>query len=131
MLSTSSIWAHLIDLGNCRWHAEEGRQELIRRTGTALLWVVVPYFDGYTLHKVNVLLDIVVQNWHRIQDLQVIIGRKYMDQWPRLYLPAPRLESLSILFEEEHDEFSNIFLFFLVEVSQCCASCVLGDIGPI
>ncbi len=65
-------------------------------------------------HKVNVLLDIVVQNWHRIQDLEVIIGRKYMDQWPRFIPPRTRtLESLSIGFEEEHDEFSNIFLSLL------------------
>ncbi len=110
MLTTSSIWAHLIDLGHCRWRAEEGRQELIRRSGTSLLWVKVPNFSGYTLHNAVGIVDIVVQNWHRIQDLDVTIGREYVDQWPLLYLPAPHLETFFITFTEERNASENIFL---------------------
>ena len=39
LLSSSSIWAHLIDLDHWIWRRVKGSHEMIRRTGTAFLWV--------------------------------------------------------------------------------------------
>ena len=39
MLNTTSIWAHLIDLDHWIWRGVKGSHEMIRRTGTAFLWV--------------------------------------------------------------------------------------------
>ena len=39
MLNTTSIWAHLIDLDHWIWRRVKGSHEMIRRTGTAFLWV--------------------------------------------------------------------------------------------
>ena len=39
MLSLTTIWAHVIDLDHLLWNSVEGSREIIRRTGTALMWI--------------------------------------------------------------------------------------------
>ena len=104
MLNIPSIWAHLIDLDVLHRSDDEWRNELLRRSGTMLLWIkarrctihVIPDPMSCTKHVLNVIAE----NWSRIQKLEATFDEKYVDrvQWKPLYLPAPHMESLSLIF---------------------------------
>ena len=111
MLSTPSIWTHLIDLGDPQWRTFEARCELLRRTGTALLSIKVPRLSSYTIDGAKTLMNVVVKNLQRTQALEVTIQSTYTDQWPLLYLPAPHLESFDRTFTDVSDLFNNIFFY--------------------
>ncbi|KJA19426.1 hypothetical protein HYPSUDRAFT_204641 [Hypholoma sublateritium FD-334 SS-4] len=107
MLSTTSIWAHLIDLDHWVWSTAEGRSEFIRRSGTALLWMKLHDMYG-PLHCNKHLLNVVGKHLERIQRLEVTITLEYVDQWSLLFFPAPHLESFSITFDDRSRKFNHI-----------------------
>ncbi|KJA19394.1 hypothetical protein HYPSUDRAFT_204611 [Hypholoma sublateritium FD-334 SS-4] len=109
MLSTSSIWAHLIDFGDRQWYTVEGRRELILRSGTAFLSIKVPSLHTSSLHAAKIILNVVGENLQRLQELDVTLACQYVDQWRLLYQPAPHLESFGITFTQEWTEFNQIF----------------------
>ncbi|KJA24733.1 hypothetical protein HYPSUDRAFT_200294 [Hypholoma sublateritium FD-334 SS-4] len=106
LLSSTYIWAHIMDLDHPLWNSVEGSREIISRSGTALIWVKT---CSYKRAEANI--NIVKQNWERIQKLRVTIHHKYLGSssyWPAprrdylqstLYRPAPHLESFSISFD--------------------------------
>ncbi len=76
MLSTSSLWAKLVDLNSLEYHTMDAwRNELMRRTGTALLWIAARKYPipNDSTGIISFFFDIVSKNWHRIQKL-VIVG---------------------------------------------------------
>ncbi|KJA20982.1 hypothetical protein HYPSUDRAFT_42568 [Hypholoma sublateritium FD-334 SS-4] len=106
MLATPTLWARLIDIDclsdpwNIGW-----TEELIRRSGAALLWIRVESClideDGDDSDVAEFLLHIIYHNWHRIQKLVVhdqlddltfhLIQKAYES-------PAPHLETFDVSF---------------------------------
>ncbi len=67
MLCMPSIWAHLIDLDRLHWRTVEFRREMIRRSGTAFLWVKARRCVGHHLDDpvrcMKYVLDALDENW--------------------------------------------------------------------
>ncbi|KJA24808.1 hypothetical protein HYPSUDRAFT_200355 [Hypholoma sublateritium FD-334 SS-4] len=97
MLSTSSLWARLIDMDciSYPWSAE-WRHELIRRSGDAPLWIHAS--RSSQAMNISEFFDTIEKNWHRIQ-LLLVSGHPSVD-FTRLPLgiPAPQLESFEVIF---------------------------------
>ncbi len=91
LLSSTLIWAHVMDLDHPLWNSVEGSHEIIRRTGTALIWV-----QSYSCVDLKAKLKIMKENWERIQKLKVTIHFD-ADQHATFCQPAARLESFSIV----------------------------------
>ncbi len=110
MLDTPSLWAKLIDLDSLQdCTTDEWRNELLRRTGTALLWISARGGTGGLLDNstgiISFLFDILSNNWNRIQKISLeYIDGSYMHpglpQWNPLYLPAPNLQTFDIDFSK-------------------------------
>ena len=106
MLSVPSIWAHLIDLDHLRWCTVNLRREMIRRSGTMLLWVkarrCVGHHMDHPAHRMKFVLDTLDENWDRIQRLEanILIEHVGPDQWAPLCHPTPHLASLNLTFIE-------------------------------
>ncbi len=101
-LSSSSLWAHSIGLHHWMWYTVEGSKELIRRSGTALLWIKThdPALNSY-LRTEKQILDILDTHWDRVQKLEVTIHCNFMNQSP-LCRPALHLKSLRVEFDCYH-----------------------------
>ncbi len=75
MLDTPSLWAKLIDMGWISCAVEyEFRNELLRRTGTAPLWIKATWIvriqpANHPQKSANFLFDVLEENWHRTQKL--------------------------------------------------------------
>ena len=98
LLNSPSIWAHVMDLDNRLWNTLEGTREMIRRTGTALMWM-----RTILLHRMN----IIATNWERIEKLEIYIRPNEEDHWTALRRPAPYLKSFSIRFNPEYHKFKD------------------------
>ncbi|KJA19430.1 hypothetical protein HYPSUDRAFT_893940 [Hypholoma sublateritium FD-334 SS-4] len=105
MLEMTSMWAHLIDLDHRLWRTVEGRRELMRRSGTGLLWMKTDYLY---LRCAKNILGVLSKNWERIQRLEVTMQVEHVDLWLPLYLPAPHLESFDITFREDSHVFKHV-----------------------
>ncbi len=101
-LSSSSLWAHSIGLHHWMWYTVEGSKELIRRSGTTLLWIntQVPMMHSY-LRKEKQIPDILDTHWDRVQKLEVTVHCAFMNQSP-LCRPALHLESLRVQVDCYH-----------------------------
>ncbi|KJA19395.1 hypothetical protein HYPSUDRAFT_204612 [Hypholoma sublateritium FD-334 SS-4] len=111
MLNTTSIWAHLVDLDHLLWRTVKGRNELMRRSGTAMLWVKIHDTYNFNFHSCCAphILDVVRENWERIQKLEVVPHWKHAEEWwPLLSIPAPYLESFAINFKQEYVMFNVV-----------------------
>ncbi|KJA18131.1 hypothetical protein HYPSUDRAFT_45582 [Hypholoma sublateritium FD-334 SS-4] len=104
MLSTSSLWAKLIDLESLDGAADAWRNELMRRSGTALLWIMGRGLStwGDTSGIISFFFTVISENWHRIQKLVAGIeawyGHSQPWKWTPLYLPAPNLQTFNLSF---------------------------------
>ncbi len=107
LLSSTSIWAHVMDLDHSVWRKVEGSREMIRRSGTAFLWMKVHSPFGYRRDGKHIL-DIIDTNWDRIQKFEATIQVDFVDQWTLLYRPAPCLQSLSLSFDCQSPKFDNL-----------------------
>ena len=68
MLTTSSLWARLIDVDCIPYiRSDEWLHELIRRSGNAPLWIRASTFRPSTY--ISELFYVIKDNWHRIQKL--------------------------------------------------------------
>ncbi len=94
VLNSTSIWAHVMDLHHWMWDTVEGSGELIRRSGTALLWIKTDIPHCYRRTKKQIP-DILETYWDRVQKLDVTIPYHLMNQSP-LRRPALHLESLRV-----------------------------------
>ena len=104
MLKMPSIWAHLIDLDRLHRLAVEFRGEMIRRSGTAFLWVRARGrvdLDSLARYMKQVL-NTLEENWNRIErlDANILIEHVGPDQWATLCRPTPHLASLNLTFIE-------------------------------
>ncbi|KJA23911.1 hypothetical protein HYPSUDRAFT_39427 [Hypholoma sublateritium FD-334 SS-4] len=101
MLMTPSIWAKLIDL-DCvqRLLLNKWRNELIRRSGSSLLWIKAKKLGQINPahYLVNFLFDVLHQHWGRIQILVADVYGKDIHpiQYAPLSLPAPHLETFDL-----------------------------------
>lgn len=102
MLATPSLWARLIDMDTLseRWNIQWGN-ELIQRSGAALLWIRAEWVRLST-DIAEFLLRIIGENWHRIQILSVQDQSIVFDsKLTRLAfgVPAPHLETFDVTFD--------------------------------
>ena len=102
ILSMASLWAKLIDLSSLHRASDLWRDDLMRRSGTSLLWIATPtsIIRGDSTGIVSFLSSVINKNWHRIQKLVVSIEiyMKSPPQWTALYLPAPNLRTFDFCF---------------------------------
>lgn len=112
-LGMPSLWGKLIDIDNIVDRgSERWRDEIIRRSGTAPLWIRARDHGSYERREdtQQFLLDLVARHIHRIQRL-AILGPRYMSlnlTLPVLCAPAPLLESCEASFgcrmtDADHD----------------------------
>ena len=113
MLSSSSIWAHVIDLDHRLWERHDGNREMIRRCGSALMWMKYTEFSIY-LRFAKPALRVIDTNWERIERLEVGVSAILVDHWTSLYRPALHLKSFAIRLNQDHYKFDNLIpsLFF-------------------
>ncbi|KJA26705.1 hypothetical protein HYPSUDRAFT_213247 [Hypholoma sublateritium FD-334 SS-4] len=110
MLSTPMLWSRLIDL-DCisRPHQYEWRTELLRRSGTAPLWIraeralPIQYYDfNHSQIIAEVFLDLIRTHWDRIQKLVARVGCFGLNpsRWAPLLWPAPSLQTFDVAFSQ-------------------------------
>ncbi len=95
-----------MDLDHPLWRTVEGRREMVRRTGTALVWMKTHRLRR-NHHQVGNVLNVIDTIWERIQKLEVTVDTGLADQWTTLFRPAPHLESSSVLFDYESLKFEG------------------------
>ncbi len=97
ILESSCLWGKLIDVDHIHHHrSNEWRDELIRRSGTAPLWIKATYpYSGVgplgTYPEVF-FFKLITGNWHRIQKLVISPYSKFSLPRSLLTFPAPKLE---------------------------------------
>lgn len=100
MLAMPSLWAKLIDMDEIsRRTGHEWRDELVQRSGAALLWIraessgrVGARANPRERHIVQFFFDLVTGNWHRIQKLVLSSYSRFELTRSMLCFPAPQLE---------------------------------------
>ncbi|KJA19379.1 hypothetical protein HYPSUDRAFT_44320 [Hypholoma sublateritium FD-334 SS-4] len=107
MLESPSLWAKLIDMDRiCKVRADKWREELVRRSGAAPLWIkansslTATFWARPAKHNVQFFYDFINGNWHRIQKL--ICARYFgfhLTRSSSMFLPAPLLEHCEASFE--------------------------------
>ncbi|CAA7265091.1 unnamed protein product [Cyclocybe aegerita] len=121
-LETPSLWASALNINALTQLPEKGKQEIIRRTGSAPLsfagdvrsWSYQQFLFRTVLHEY----------WPRIRHLDILIRPSLVDTydegWCAIYQPAPYLEEFSIMFstfqaeeptdtsDEEDDETEHV-----------------------
>ena len=107
LLSSTSIWAHVMDLDHPLCRKVEGSREMVRRSGAALMCIKTHSLHLYR-SGAKQILNIIDTNWDRIQKLEVTLYADFVDQWTSLYRPALHLESLKIVFNQESSKFDNL-----------------------
>ncbi|KJA26696.1 hypothetical protein HYPSUDRAFT_36424 [Hypholoma sublateritium FD-334 SS-4] len=108
LLETPWIWARLLDVDWPRWRrrpAPEWYAELLRRTGSAPLWIQARYAlmadsSSYISRFIFAILTI---NWHRVERLvlRAVEPRwtiENVDLWGWVYAPAPQLKEFDVYF---------------------------------
>ncbi len=141
ILSMASLWAKLIDLSSLRGAADLWRDELMRRSGTSLLWIATPastIWDDST-GIISFLSSVVDKNWNRIQKLVVKIDVVYFS--PRhsgvpslctflhqIFIPST---SPSVIPSPETSKKNMLLVPFLQTMLRYCANSLLEDINLI
>ncbi len=108
MLATPSLWARLLDIDLISFSEHyEWRKELMRRTGTALLWIKInevknkqPADPSRAIGQF--FFSLIRENWHRIQNLVVYLHATptfHPTTWEPLSRPAPVLERFNMMWE--------------------------------
>lgn len=102
MLGMPSIWAHLIDLDRLHGRIGKQRSEIIRRSGTALLWIKYCRCVGHDPDDYSscakYAISMIGKHWSRIQRLEADLYLRHVDlaHWEPLYSSAPHLELLDL-----------------------------------
>ncbi|KAF9567166.1 hypothetical protein CPC08DRAFT_703413 [Agrocybe pediades] len=104
LLDAPSIWGRLLDLNELRTAKPAWVEEIMRRAGTARLWIRGP-INRLTEHNSGLLLTFISENWTRIERLRIsdswlsrrVEREDYYDSreqyWHDLFRqPAPVLE---------------------------------------
>ncbi len=103
MLNTPSLWAKVIHIDSSCWRiGAEQWKELMRRTGTALLWIRV---DGFFGLANSVFYRHSQENWSRIEKLKMIMSigdSSHLPSWETFSRPAPVLETFDVTFDIPH-----------------------------
>ncbi|KAF8874949.1 hypothetical protein CPB84DRAFT_1890648 [Gymnopilus junonius] len=105
ILESPSIWGRILQLKRMRELGKEGREEIMKRTGSAPLYIMGPSevyeeLQSQESFRGAVFFDTLLwDNWPRVRKLHVRIGRRHESVLTSLLLrPAPSLESLSAYF---------------------------------
>ncbi|KJA26697.1 hypothetical protein HYPSUDRAFT_36425 [Hypholoma sublateritium FD-334 SS-4] len=107
LLETPWIWARLLDMGwpRRRWPAPEWLAELLRRTGSAPLWINArnALVAESPSHISRFIFAILTNNWYRVERLvlRVEVPRwsvQNADLWGWVYTPAPQLKVFDVYF---------------------------------
>ncbi|KJA24817.1 hypothetical protein HYPSUDRAFT_214378 [Hypholoma sublateritium FD-334 SS-4] len=99
LLGASQLWARLIDLDTLPTRKTHWRDKVFRRGRAAPLWIKGVNLTGKSNAKVLSLffLDLLGNNWHRIQVLVVHMPVPCpMQRWAPLFSPAPHLETFNL-----------------------------------
>ncbi len=83
------------------------RNELLRRTGTAPLWIKATWIvriqpANHPQKSANFLFDVLEENWHRTQKLvfrHKIHPTFHPSSWPVFFRAAPQLETFEVTLE--------------------------------
>ncbi len=95
-----------MDLDHPLWRTVEGRREMIRRTGTALVWMKTHRLRR-NHYNVGDVLNVIDTIWERTQKLEVTVDTGLSDHWTALFRPAPHLESSCVLLDYESRKFEG------------------------
>ncbi len=106
LLSSTSLWAHVVDLDNRVWNTVEGSREMIRRTGTALLWIQTHSLNPYR-RGIKAVWNAIDTNWERIQKLDVEVYSQFVHHWKALSRPAPHLTFFDVVFGDDSLKINN------------------------
>ena len=101
LLSASRLWARLVDLDTLPAQKYSWRRKLIRRGKTAPLWIKGSNLSGRpdTSELSRFFLDLIEENWHRIQVLVVQMPFSFpTKRWATLFTPAPQIEPFKLDF---------------------------------
>ncbi|KAF9556087.1 hypothetical protein CPC08DRAFT_752711 [Agrocybe pediades] len=97
-LSSPSIWGRLIDFEDLRQKTDDWRNEVVARSGEALLWV---YGSIQSSEQLHFLLIFLKKEWKRVQILDIeesiYPGTSVTwHEWAFLKAPAPKLSRIRI-----------------------------------
>lgn len=99
LLSTPSIWGRLLHLGELSTTSNTGRDEILTRSRSSLLWVSGSIYVPINREDQTLLFllkSVLHPNWDRIEYLNLAIqSPSEEDFWPILQRPAPNLRSFS------------------------------------
>ncbi|KDR68127.1 hypothetical protein GALMADRAFT_146612 [Galerina marginata CBS 339.88] len=102
ILDSPSIWGKLINLNDFRHSNDRWMEEVLRRSGSCLLWVS-GRIQGRTADPTDALqsffFSILNDHWDRIQKIEIIIDHfdeKDRHNWRAIYRPAPYLQVFSV-----------------------------------
>ncbi|KJA19386.1 hypothetical protein HYPSUDRAFT_893779 [Hypholoma sublateritium FD-334 SS-4] len=114
VLGMPSLWGKLIDIDKiCDHRSDKWRNEIIRRSGAAPLWIRSIGDVSYERREdaQRFLRDLVATNIHRIQRLAALgPGHSYRPLYltlPIMCVPAPLLESCEASFGFEMEDFDH------------------------
>lgn len=115
LLGTSSIWGRLMDWRSLNQEADEWRNEVLRRSGTSLLWIKHPDVPsgkrprgcGWKLSRLPkpaneyTLLffqTLIMENWERIENFSsfLVQGKLDMDIQAVVQRKAPNLQTFTL-----------------------------------
>ncbi|PPQ74646.1 hypothetical protein CVT26_005692 [Gymnopilus dilepis] len=96
LLSTPSIWAHVLDVGQFARISSAGQAEILSRTGNAPLWVSANIVGGGNAGDL-LTFSLIRDHWNRIEHLKLFISHlDGRDLWPALAQPAPILRTFEL-----------------------------------
>ncbi|KAF9558642.1 hypothetical protein CPC08DRAFT_763823 [Agrocybe pediades] len=104
-LSSSSIWAKMIDVDSLEQKTDKWREEVVSRAGQVPLWVYGRVQRG----MVDFVGQFLKNNWPRIQavgicelSLTTLSLREHREMWACLSRPAPNLRRMDILISDSY-----------------------------
>lgn len=123
LLASPTLWARLLDIDQLRRMPDWWGHEVLRRAGTAPLWIKSTEIGRYVHREIGFLLHIIDTRWDRVERLyirsNIVDDGKAMTHhnWDRLFQPAPSLKELGLYISGLEDVGLN--------------SPLLGDSAPL
>ncbi|KAF9475873.1 hypothetical protein BDN70DRAFT_897805 [Pholiota conissans] len=105
ILRSSSIWGNCIDIDHLTQDQDEWRDEVLRRTGNALMAVYSDhvYVDEDT-KEAGFLVNLIENHWERIKILRIALSSADVINthgvWAALGRPAPHLQAFSVRYDD-------------------------------
>ncbi|KDR74893.1 hypothetical protein GALMADRAFT_141214 [Galerina marginata CBS 339.88] len=116
ILQSPSLWGKLIDLNGLRRSTDLCRYEVLRRSGSSLLWIKGDMTEAlnppFTAHAF--FFAVLNNHWDRIQKIDIVINRSWKEQatnhrWMAIYRPAPQLQRFRIHPRVNSTDFDSLF----------------------